>query len=139
MALATSRSLDVKKGTVSIGFENGELYSGKVVLLSSHSKKIFYTTLFQESDMIRYNYNCNLIKNEQERKDQERKRSEEEKNYEEKNQKALDVIEESEDVTSEKAFEPPKKRYLKQQSQLENLCAIPFHMTLRSAVKQYIT
>ena len=94
-------------------------------------------------------YICNLIKNEQERKDQERKdqerkdqerkRSEEEKNYEEKNQTALDVIEESEDVTSEKAFEPPKKRYLKQQSQLENLCAIPFHMTLRSAVKQYIT
>ena len=38
MTLATSPSLDFEKGTVSIGFENGELYSGKVVNLA-HSQK----------------------------------------------------------------------------------------------------
>ena len=39
MTLATSPSLDFKKGTVSIGFENGELYSGKVVARSQKKRK----------------------------------------------------------------------------------------------------
>ena len=43
MTLATSPSLDFKKGTVSIGFENGELYSGKVVARSQKKKKKFFT------------------------------------------------------------------------------------------------
>ena len=83
-------------------------------------------------------YEYSFIKNEKERKDYERKK-EEDKSYEEENQKVCHVIEEGKDVTSQKTFEPPKKRYLKQQSQLERLRPIPFHMTLRSAVKQYIT
>ena len=94
--------------------------------------------------MIRYKYPYSFVENEekrkeQERKEQERKSSEEKKVSEECNQKVSHVIEEGEDVTSQKAFEPPKKRYLKQQSQLERIHTVPFHMTLRSAVKQYIT
>ena len=94
--------------------------------------------------MIRYKYPYSFIENEkkrkeQERKEQERKSSEEEKSSEECNQKVPHVIEEGEDVTSQKTFEPPKKRYLRQQSQLERIYTVPFHMTLRSAVKQYKT
>jgi hypothetical protein len=62
----------------------------------------------------------------------------EEKSFEEKNQKVTHDMEDSKDLASQEAFEPPKKRFLKQQSQLKSLHSIPFHMTLRSAVKQYM-
>ena len=100
--------------------------------------KAIYTTLFQDCSTI-HKMVLNYHKNEKERKEQERKSSEEEKSFEEKNQKFFHDFEEGEDVTSQKTFEPPKKRYLKQQAQLERLHIVPFHMTLRSAVKQYIT
>ena len=88
--------------------------------------------------MSRYKYEYSFIKNEKERKEHKSEKEEDKSNKEE-NQKVSHVIEEGEDVTPQKTFEPPKKRYLKQQSKLESLHSVPFHMTLRSAVKQYIT
>ena len=78
------------------------------------------------------------MKDELERKEQERKSFEEEKSFEEKNQKVVHDMDDGEDVASQEAFEPPKERFLNQQSQLKSLHIIPFHMTLRSAVKQYM-